>query len=68
MPNGQTTALNKEPTTEHLAALKSAFDHAVNGRFLSKVSLKQRLDLYQWLRNVILSKRPGNQQTVCLVD
>jgi hypothetical protein len=58
----------KELTSEHLWALKVAFDKVIIEQFLSKTDLEQHICVYHQLRKIILAKRPGKQRKMFLMN
>jgi len=54
----------KQLTSEHLGALKATFDKISYEYFLSTADHNQHISIYNHLRDIILKKRPGNQQKI----
>jgi hypothetical protein len=54
----------RQLTSEHLGALKATFDQISSEYFLSKVDYDQHLSIYNYLRDIVLKKRSGNQQKI----
>ena len=61
---GRSTIDIRQPTPEHLIALKNAFNKILTERLLSDNSLKLRQLVFNKLRQLILTTRSGRNETI----